>query len=597
MTLVVAILTTTAAIGPDLEDQDRVIVGSWLNKIVKKIAANKFYQQDNKSYMSAYITMLWGLMTQDFDAVQKTIDVVKLAIHDMRPDGSFPTDSQRSGMGLHYSSMATGHLVMMSALIYSNTQQDLFSYTVKGRSIHNAVNFILNGIKNPVITNQLYATSCPGGGDRWGTVTNPSMSFSLRATYLVAYAKLFPNSPNADFINDYFPSEDLRPSRLYAATPRLLVAEANLDRNFAIQQYLVALGYDARPIDGIVGRNLNRQLNKAFFENGYDFDGIVDDAELNLLKKIAQQKKVIVSVRKLGVTRRNLEQIMDKQTASLFVASDRNTSRKDAFEIVEFRGRTAAKISVSMRDKGHDDDWGRFGTEGAAQRFQVQEKPRVYEMVDGNEYWYKFSIFIPDRTGSSHHTIAPFDIKDRKNGSQRDAALDFTITNNQITFQLKRGGEECVKIKNSAGKVTDFCERPGLIANMLRTEGFKNTWLDFVFQFNLREGEEITRFWINGDLIGVVDGDLSPQGKHLGFKFGPYRNNISKPPQDETIYYSDIMRRNSCEDLGIDKCEDFQESQTKNGVFGAKEILACFKEPSQGKPCPVICRGSECEKL
>ena len=57
MTLVVGILTTTAAIGPDLKDEDREIIGPWLNEIVKKVAANPFYRQDNKSYMSAYTTM------------------------------------------------------------------------------------------------------------------------------------------------------------------------------------------------------------------------------------------------------------------------------------------------------------------------------------------------------------------------------------------------------------------------------------------------------------------------------------------------------------------------------------------------------------
>ena len=67
----------------------------------------------------------------------------------------------------------------------------------------------------------------------------------------------------------------------------------------------------------------------------------------------------------------------------------------------------------------------------------------------------------------------------------------------------------------------------------------------------MRKGKEITRFWINKQLIGVIKGDLSPQGKFLGFKFGPYQNSIIKPPQDEVIYYADIMRRASCEDLEI----------------------------------------------
>ena len=378
MTLIVSILTTTAALSPELNDNDRVVIGPWLNKIITKTAASRWDRQDNKSYMAAYITMIWGLMTQDTDAVQAAIDVVKLAIHDMRPDGSFPTDSARSGMGLHYSSFATGHLIMMSALIYSNTQQDLFSYNVDGRSVHNAVSFILKALKNPVITNKLYALPCPNGGDRWGSIGDPELAFSYNATYLQVYAGLFLNSSNSDFIHDHFPGESFRPSRLYATIPRLLIAKANFDRNFEIQQHLLSLGYDAEPIDGIVTRNLKRQLTRAFVKNGFAFDGTVDDEELATIKTITKQNNVLISNRMLGVTRQNLEKIMDKQTARLFQASAINTKRTDGFEIVEFEGRTAAKFSVSFKDEGHPNDWGRLGTVGHAQRFQVQEKERTH---------------------------------------------------------------------------------------------------------------------------------------------------------------------------------------------------------------------------
>ena len=596
MTLIVSILTTTAALSPELNDNDRVVIGPWLNKIVTKTAASRWDRQDNKSYMAAYITMIWGLMTQDTDAVQAAIDVVKLAIHDMRPDGSFPTDSARSGMGLHYSSFATGHLVMMSALIYSNTQQDLFSYNVDGRSVHNAVSFILKALKNPVITNKLYALPCPNGGDRWGSIGDPELAFSYNATYLQVYAGLFLNSSNSDFIHDHFPGESFRPSRLYATIPRLLIAKANFDRNFEIQQHLLSLGYDAEPIDGIVTRSLKRQLTRAFVKNGFAFDGTVDDEELATIKTITKQNNVLISNRMLGVTRQNLEKIMDKQTARLFQASAINTKRTDGFEIVEFEGRTAAKFSVSFKDEGHPNDWGRLGTVGHAQRFQVQEKERTHEMVDGKEYWYKFSLFIPEGTGSEHHTISPFDFKDRRNGSQRDPALAFDIIQNQTTLVLKTLGEECREVRNTQGEVSDFCERPGLFAGMIE-DNLRNRWLDFVFHIDLRKGQERTKFWINRKLTGVFNGDLSPYGKHLGFKFGLYRHHMTQSPNDEVLYYSDIMRRHSCDELGMDSCNEFIEAQDQNGVFGAKGIVACFKEPSQGKPCPRICEGRACEKL
>ena len=372
---------------------------------------------------------------------------------------------------------------------------------------------------------------------------------------------------------------------------------ADTNQNIKIQSYLNALGYNVGKMDGIIGKNTKKQLIKALVENGYKFDGQVNSNEVQILKKIANTKNIDLNNRLIGISDDILKNIMDTQTSMLFVPSDRNIARGDGFEIVDFKGRKAAKMSISVDDKGHPDDWGRFGTAGAAQRLQIQEKPKVHEMRDGEVYWYKFSIFIPNNVGSNFHTISPFDLKDRKNGRQRDPALSFTITNNKVTFQLKTFGEECRKIKNIQGKVSEFCERPSLVANMLMTKNYKNRWLDFVFEIDLRKGQEITRFWINEKLIGVINGDLSPQGKFLGFKFGPYRFSIKKSPRDEVIYYSDIMRRHSCEELEQVNCKKFYDAPYSNGIYGAEKLLRCYREADKGLPCPLICKGSDGQKL
>ena len=375
------------------------------------------------------------------------------------------------------------------------------------------------------------------------------------------------------------------------------VSYADIQQNIKIQSYLNALGYNVGQIDGIIGKNSRKQLITVLKEHGLEFDGVADSNELQNLRKIARDKNIDLTERRLGISYENLLQIMDEQTAKLFVPNSRNINKVDGFEIVDFKGRKAARMSISMNDKGHPDDWGRFGAAGTAQRIQIQEKPRVHEMRDGEVYWYKFSIFIPNHVGSAYHTISPFDLKDRKNGRQRDPAIAFTITNNQVTFQLKTTGEECRKIKNMQGRVSDFCERPGLIANMEMNDYFKNRWLDFVFQMDMRKGKEITRFWVNERLIGVIKGDLSPQGEFLGFKFGPYRNSIKNPPQDEVIYYAGIKRGTSCEDLEILSCEQFNNAPSNNSIYGARELLRCFGEPEQGMPCPLICIGRACESL
>ena len=96
---------------------------------------------------------------------------------------------------------------------------------------------------------------------------------------------------------------------------------------------------------------------------------------------------------------------------------------------------------------------------------------------------------------------------------------------------LKTHGEECSVVKDTQGVISEFCERPGLFANILENK-LRKRWLDFVFHIDLRKGQEQTNCWINDNLTGVINGDISPYGKHLGFKLGLYRHHMTKPPGD-----------------------------------------------------------------
>jgi len=232
MVLINSILTTTAVIADKLDGEERKILGHWLNNLVKKVAKSRWKdRQDNKAYLTSYITMIWGLMINDLKAVQHSIDVVKLAVNDMRPDGSFPIDTQRSGMGLKYNADSYGYLLMMASLLKDTTGKDLFNYEVDGRSLHNGADFVIQGIINPSKTNQKYAISCPGGGDRWGSIEKPSTSFIKSSTYLMVYVSKFPDYKNSDIVikkyndtynNKYLPKIKSEPSQVFTLHPMLI---------------------------------------------------------------------------------------------------------------------------------------------------------------------------------------------------------------------------------------------------------------------------------------------------------------------------------------------------------------------------------------
>ena len=233
MVLINSILTTTAVISESFNSNERQILGSWLNNLIKKVAKSKWKdRQDNKAYQTSYMTLIWGLMVNDLNAVQNSIDVVKLAVHDMRPDGSFPIDTQRGGMGIDYNSKSYGYLLMMASILKGKTGEDLFSYHIDGRSLHNGADFVIKSIKEPSKMNSIYAISCPDGGDRWGTIEKPSTYFIENATNMMVYAKQFPLNENSDFImrkyEDTFDNEYMmspiksKPSELFTLHPMLI---------------------------------------------------------------------------------------------------------------------------------------------------------------------------------------------------------------------------------------------------------------------------------------------------------------------------------------------------------------------------------------
>ena len=232
MVLISSILTTTAVISESLDSKERQVLGPWLNNLIKNVANSTWKdRQNNKAYQKSYITLIWGLMVNDLNAVQNSINVVKLAVHDMRPDGSFPIDTQRSGMGISYNNKSYGYLLMMASTLKDKTGVDLFSYNVDGRSLHNGADFVIKSIKEPSKINSIHAISCPDGGDRWGTVEKPSTYFIKLATELMVYAKQFPEYENSTYImekyadtfnNYYLGFLKSEPSKIFTLHPMLI---------------------------------------------------------------------------------------------------------------------------------------------------------------------------------------------------------------------------------------------------------------------------------------------------------------------------------------------------------------------------------------
>ena len=208
MTAIMSILVATADVSDTFSPAERAVIGPWLNGLVAQSAASYWKdREDDKAFMKTDIALLWGIMIGDNKPIQDAITNYKLAIHDMRPDGSWPIDSQRGGMGLGYDILSTAQLIMIATLLKNAEGVDLFDYAVDGRSLHNAVDWVVAGIKAPGKTNSVYAIPCSAGGDRWGSIDKPNTyEFGTGGGALMLYASYFPDRDSSKFITSNYSS-------------------------------------------------------------------------------------------------------------------------------------------------------------------------------------------------------------------------------------------------------------------------------------------------------------------------------------------------------------------------------------------------------
>lgn len=206
MQTIMILLNATAEIAADFEPAERAVVGPWLQNIVGQVADSTWrFRQDNKPYLRTYVALIWGLMSNDELAVRQAVEVYKQAIHEMRPDGSWPIDSQRGGMGLHYGARSTSSLGLIALALQSARGLDLFSYEVDGRSIHTAVDFVVSAMQDPGKVNQQYALTCPGGGDRFGSIEEPDLYLFEDGGFFSAYAAQFSDREASRYLAGAYP--------------------------------------------------------------------------------------------------------------------------------------------------------------------------------------------------------------------------------------------------------------------------------------------------------------------------------------------------------------------------------------------------------
>ena len=160
-------------ISGSLTKNERVQVGSWLNRLVEQSQQSDFYsRQDNKAYLRHLTALLWGIVIENERLVEQAKKGYQNAIFDMRPDGTFPKDVSRGGSGIHYQNRSTNALIALAGYA-TLIGENWIDYEVNGRSIKDAVAWLDDANSDPSL-NKVYARRCDGGSK--GTIDSPNMN-------------------------------------------------------------------------------------------------------------------------------------------------------------------------------------------------------------------------------------------------------------------------------------------------------------------------------------------------------------------------------------------------------------------------------------
>lgn len=190
---------------PLVSTADRTLIDGWLDRVVSRFTEpyggpGNEHMPWNPGYLTLGVRMAWGIVKGNDLAVAEGIERIFMALHQMRPDGSFPREVARGACALNYQGLQTHHLIVLAELA-ARQGYDAYALHVDGKSLHDAVEFIVDVIDDPAVIAGYAATDAtncnlpPGAPMLMPGVVGDGDTFQA---WIEPYLARFPTHPHAE---------------------------------------------------------------------------------------------------------------------------------------------------------------------------------------------------------------------------------------------------------------------------------------------------------------------------------------------------------------------------------------------------------------
>jgi poly(beta-D-mannuronate) lyase len=140
---------------PAVDPEDLALIERWLDRLVRwrgperEVDPTRISSRNNHRYLRDSVTMAWGAMVGDHALFFTGIDRFRIALEQMREDGSLPLETDRGSQALFYQRHAISSLVAIAEMA---AVQGYDLYDLKnnaGHGLHRMIAFLVEAIDDP----------------------------------------------------------------------------------------------------------------------------------------------------------------------------------------------------------------------------------------------------------------------------------------------------------------------------------------------------------------------------------------------------------------------------------------------------------------